>query len=97
MLFNVALALLVVQFEPPSNEYSILRYTGVPDELVTESVDNAEPLEQLPSDCELETVTGCGQSTVALADKAVGVNPVKLLEVSEEVTLQVIALPSPTA
>ena len=63
---------------------------------MTVSVDVAAPLEQLPSDCELETVTGCGQSTVALADKAVGVNPVKLLLVSEDVYLQVIALPSPT-
>ena len=39
---------------------------------------------------------GCGQSTVALADMAVGVNPVKSLLVSEDVYLQVIALPSPT-
>ena len=87
---------MVDQFEPPSNEYSILRYTGVPDELETVRIDDAEPPEQLPRDCELETVTGCGQSTVELADNVVGVNPVKLLEVSEEVTLQIIALPSET-
>ena len=53
-------------------------------------VDVFAPPEQLPSDCcALTSITG--QSTVELADMVVGVNPVKSLDVSEEVTLQVIA------
>ena len=64
--------------------------------MVTVSVDVAAPLEQLPSDCELETVTGCGQSTVELSDVVEDDNPVKSPEVSEEVTLQIIVLPSET-
>ena len=53
-------------------------------------VDVFAPAEQAPSCCDaLGSITG--QSTVALADKVVGVNPVKSLSVSEEVTLQVIA------
>ena len=62
---------------------------------VTVNVEVFAPLEQLPRDCDALTSI-IGQSTVALADKVVGVNPVKLLEVSEEVTLQVIALPFAT-
>ena len=53
-------------------------------------MDVFAPPEQLPSDCDaLTSITG--QSTVELADMVVGVNPVKSLDVSEEVTLQVIA------
>ena len=53
-------------------------------------VDVFAPPEQLPRAC-CALTSIIGQSTVALADMVVGVNPVKLLEVSEEVTLQVIA------
>ena len=59
-------------------------------EFVKVKVDVFAPAEQLPSDCDaLASITG--QSTVELADMVVGVNPVKSLLVSEEVTLQVIA------
>ena len=51
-----------------------------------------EPPEQVPRDCDPETATSVGQSTVPLAT-VVGVNPVKLADVSEDVTLQVIAEP----
>ena len=63
---------------------------------MTVNVEVAEPPEQLPSDCDPETVIGCGQSTVSLADKVVGVNPVQSPYVSEEVNLQIIALPCGT-
>ncbi len=90
------LALLVVQLEPPSNEYSTFRYAVEPEVFETVKSEVFAPPEQLPRACEGDTVMGCGQSTVALADMAVGVNPVKSLLVSEDVYLQVIALPSPT-
>ena len=64
-------------------------------ELAKVNVEVAAPLEQLPRDCDaLTSITG--QSTVELADKVVGVKPVKLLDVSEEVNLHVIAEPCGT-
>ena len=86
----------VVQFEPPSNEYSTLTYAVPPSVLTTLSVEVADPPEQLPSDCEAETVIGCGQSTVELSDVVEDDNPVKSPDVSEEVTLQIIVFPSET-
>ena len=86
----------VVQFEPPSSEYSTLTYAVPPSVLTTLSVEVAEPPEQLPSDCDPETVIGCGQSTVELSDVVEDDNPVKSPEVSEEVTFQIIVLPSET-
>jgi hypothetical protein len=60
-------------------------------ELAKVNVESFAPLEQLPSDWEaLTSITG--QSTVPLATVE-AVNPVKLLAVSEDVTLQVIAEP----
>ena len=64
--------------------------------LVTVTIEYAEPLIQLPSECELENVAGCGQSTVELSDVVEDDNPVKSPDVSEEVTLQIIVLPSET-
>ena len=53
------------------------------------NVEVAAPLEQLPSDWDaLTSITG--QSTVLLATVE-DVSPVKLFDVSEDVTLQVIA------
>jgi hypothetical protein len=53
------------------------------------NVEVAAPLEQLPRDCDaLTSITG--QSTVLLATVE-DVSPVKLFDVSEDVTLQVIA------
>jgi len=81
-----------VQFEPPSNEYSTKKYAVVlaEFELAKVNVEVFAPAEQLPSAWDtLISITG--QSTVALADIVVGVNPVKSPLVSEEVTLQVIA------
>ena len=53
------------------------------------NVEVAAPAEQLPRDCDaLTSITG--QSTVLLATVE-GVSPVKLFDVSEDVTLQVIA------
>ena len=55
------------------------------------NVEVAAPAEQLPNACDaLTSITG--QSTVPLAT-VVGVKPVKLADVSEDVTLQVIAEP----
>ena len=85
-------AAFCVQLEPPSSEYSTKKYAVVLAELEFDKVkvDVFAPPEQAPSCCcALTSITG--QSTVELADMVVGVNPVKLLEVSEEVTLQVIA------
>ena len=54
-----------------------------PEEFETVKSEVFAPAEQLPSACEPETVTAWGQSTVELADKVVGVKPVKVLDVSE--------------
>ena len=61
-------------------------------ELAKVNVEVLAPLEQLPRACEALTSI-IGQSTVELADKVVDVKPVKLLDVSEEVNLHVIAEP----
>ena len=87
------LAAFWVQLEPPSSEYSTKKYAVVLAELEFDKVrvDVSAPPEQLPDKAWAPLTSITGQSTVALADMVVGVNPVKLLEVSEEVTLQVIA------
>ena len=41
------------------------------------NVEVADPPEQLPSECEPEPATGCGQSTVELSDVVEDDNPVK--------------------
>ena len=90
-------AAFCVQLDPPFKEYSTKKYAVVFAELEFDkvNVEVAAPLEQLPSACEaLTSITG--QSTVELADNVVGVKPVKLLDVSEEVNLHVIAEPCGT-
>ena len=42
----------VVQLDPPSIEYSAVTYAVDPELFCRESVEVAEPAEQLPSDCE---------------------------------------------
>jgi hypothetical protein len=42
----------VVQLDPPSVEYSAVTYAVDPELFCRESVEVAEPAEQLPSDCE---------------------------------------------
>jgi hypothetical protein len=41
-----------VQLDPPSVEYSAVTYAVDPELFCRESVEVAEPVEQLPSDCE---------------------------------------------
>ena len=59
------LALLVVQLEPPSNEYSTFRYAVEPEVFETVKSEVFAPLEQLPRDCDALTSI-IGQSTVVL-------------------------------
>ena len=52
--------------EPLSILYSAVTYTVDPELFCRESVEVAEPPEQLPSDCESVSVLAIAQSTVEL-------------------------------
>ena len=53
-----------VQLDPPSVEYSAVTYAVDPELFCRESVEVAEPAEQLPNDCESVSVMAEMQLTI---------------------------------